>query len=89
MTEAQRASHRVLDRLQQSVINPVVRLAWDLGIPIPGGALLELPGGAPDCRGGQPCATALMARPSGWWHSVCDPSAECGTLRPIPASGSG
>jgi hypothetical protein len=24
----------VLGRLQQSVINPVVRLAWDLGIPI-------------------------------------------------------
>jgi deazaflavin-dependent oxidoreductase (nitroreductase family) len=27
--------------LQQSVINPVVRLAWTLGIPIPGDALLE------------------------------------------------
>lgn len=31
-------------RLQQSVINPVVRLAWDLGIPIPGDALLETTG---------------------------------------------
>jgi deazaflavin-dependent oxidoreductase (nitroreductase family) len=34
----------VLGRLQQSVINPVVRLAWDLGLPIPGDALLETTG---------------------------------------------
>jgi deazaflavin-dependent oxidoreductase (nitroreductase family) len=33
-----------VSRLQQSVINPVVRLAWDLGIPIPGDALLETTG---------------------------------------------
>jgi F420H(2)-dependent quinone reductase len=38
MAEARRAGHRVLGRLQQSVINPVVRLAWDLGIPVPGDA---------------------------------------------------
>ena len=31
-------------RLQQFVINPVVRLAWNLGIPIPGDALLETTG---------------------------------------------
>ena len=35
---------RVLGQLQQSVINPVVKLAWDLGIPIPGDALLETTG---------------------------------------------
>ena len=34
----------VRGRLQQSVINPVVRLAWDLGLPIPGDALLETTG---------------------------------------------
>jgi len=34
----------VLGRLQQSVINPVVRLAWDLGLPIPGDALVETTG---------------------------------------------
>ena len=84
MAQVRRASHRVLGRLQQSVINPVVRLAWNLGIPIPGDALLETPGGVPDCRGGQPCATALMARPSGWWHSGGDPPTGCGTLRPNP-----
>jgi F420H(2)-dependent quinone reductase len=44
MPGVRRASHRVLDRLQQSVINPVVRLAWDLRIPIPGDALLETTG---------------------------------------------
>lgn len=38
------AALRVLGRLQQSVINPVVRLAWGLGIPIPGDALLETTG---------------------------------------------
>jgi deazaflavin-dependent oxidoreductase (nitroreductase family) len=38
------AAHSVLGRLQQSVINPVVRLAWDLGLPIPGDALLETTG---------------------------------------------
>jgi deazaflavin-dependent oxidoreductase (nitroreductase family) len=42
--EVRRATHRVLGRLQQSVINPVVRLAWDLNIPIPGDALLETTG---------------------------------------------
>jgi hypothetical protein len=41
MVEVRRASHRVLGRLQQSVVNPVIRLAWNLGIPIPGDALLE------------------------------------------------
>jgi deazaflavin-dependent oxidoreductase (nitroreductase family) len=35
---------RVLGQLQQSAINPVVRLAWNLGIPIPGDALLETTG---------------------------------------------
>jgi deazaflavin-dependent oxidoreductase (nitroreductase family) len=35
---------RVLGQFQQSAINPVVRLAWDLGIPIPGDALLETTG---------------------------------------------
>lgn len=38
------AAQRVLGRVQQSVVNPVVRLAWDLGIPIPGDALLETTG---------------------------------------------
>jgi deazaflavin-dependent oxidoreductase (nitroreductase family) len=38
------AARGVLGRLQQSVINPVVRLAWDLGLPIPGDALLETTG---------------------------------------------
>jgi hypothetical protein len=44
MAKFQRASHRVLGRLQQSVINPIVRLAWELEIPIPGDALLETAG---------------------------------------------
>ncbi len=34
----------VLGTLQQSVLNPVVRLAWDLGVPLPGDALLETTG---------------------------------------------
>jgi deazaflavin-dependent oxidoreductase (nitroreductase family) len=38
------AAQSVLGRLQQSVINPVVRLGWDLGLPIPGDALLETTG---------------------------------------------
>ena len=37
-------AQRVLGRLQQSLINPVVRLAWDLRLPIPGDALLETTG---------------------------------------------
>lgn len=35
-------TQNVLGRLQQSVVNPVVRTAWDLGVPIPGDALLDL-----------------------------------------------
>src|SRR5260370_2974774 len=38
------SGHRVLDRLQQRVLNPVVKLGWNLGIPIPGDALLETTG---------------------------------------------
>ena len=34
----------LLDRLQQCVVNPVVKLAWDLRLPIPGDALLETTG---------------------------------------------
>jgi deazaflavin-dependent oxidoreductase (nitroreductase family) len=55
MAEMRRASHRVLGRLQQSVINPVIRLAWNLGIPIPGDALLETTGR----RTGLPRRTAV------------------------------
>ena len=42
--QASVAVRSVLGRLQQSVINPVVRRAWDLGLPIPGDALLETTG---------------------------------------------
>jgi deazaflavin-dependent oxidoreductase (nitroreductase family) len=38
------SSNRVLHRVQQRVVNPVVKLGWDLGIPIPGDALLETTG---------------------------------------------
>jgi deazaflavin-dependent oxidoreductase (nitroreductase family) len=55
MAEVRRASHRVLGRLQQSVINPVISLAWNLGIPIPGDALLETTGR----RTGLPRRTAV------------------------------
>lgn len=38
------ALHRVLHQFQQHLLNPVVRLAWDLKLPIPGDALLETTG---------------------------------------------
>jgi deazaflavin-dependent oxidoreductase (nitroreductase family) len=38
------AARSFLGRFQQSVINPVVRLAWERGLPIPGDALLETTG---------------------------------------------
>ena len=38
------AARGVLGRLQQSVVNPVVRRAWGLGLPIPGDGLLETTG---------------------------------------------
>ena len=38
------AKDRVIHRLQKGVINPVVMLAWRLGIPPPGDALLETTG---------------------------------------------
>jgi deazaflavin-dependent oxidoreductase (nitroreductase family) len=37
-------AHRVLHPLQQRVVNPIVRLAWGLRLPIPGDALLETTG---------------------------------------------
>lgn len=39
-----RTTHGVLDRLQRRGVNPVVKLGWNLGIPIPGDALLETTG---------------------------------------------
>ena len=38
------AARSVLACLQQAVINPVVRRAWDLELPIPGDGLLETTG---------------------------------------------
>jgi deazaflavin-dependent oxidoreductase (nitroreductase family) len=80
MARAQRASHRVLGRLQQSVINPVVMLAWDLGIPVPGDALLEttgrrtgLPRRTPVCDGLDGATFWLVAqrgRSAGWVRNI-------------------
>jgi hypothetical protein len=62
-------AHSARGRLQQSVINPVVRLAWNLGIPIPGDALLEttgrrtrLPRRTPVCDGQRILSQASLAR---------------------------
>ena len=49
------AWHRILHPLQQRVVNPVVKLAWDLSLPIPGDALLETTGR----RTGQPRRTPV------------------------------
>ena len=49
------ARHRILHPLQQRVVNPIVKLAWDLNIPIPGDALLETTGR----RSGQPRRTPV------------------------------
>jgi deazaflavin-dependent oxidoreductase (nitroreductase family) len=46
---------RVLHPLQQRVVNPVVKLAWDLRIPIPGDVLPETTGR----RSGQPRRTPV------------------------------
>jgi deazaflavin-dependent oxidoreductase (nitroreductase family) len=43
-SQAAAAARTALGCLQQSVVNPVVMLAWDLGLPIPGDALLETTG---------------------------------------------
>ncbi len=43
-SQAPAVARGVLTRVQQSVVNPVVRLAWDLRLPIPGDALLETSG---------------------------------------------
>lgn len=43
-SQAPAVARSVLGRVQQSVVNPVVRLAWDLRLPIPGDALLETTG---------------------------------------------
>lgn len=50
---------RVLDLLQQRVVNPVVKLGWDLGIPIPGDALLETTGRRTGLRRRTPVCNGL------------------------------
>jgi deazaflavin-dependent oxidoreductase (nitroreductase family) len=49
------ARERVLHPLQKRVVNPLVKLAWGLGIPPPGDALLETTGR----RTGQPRRTPV------------------------------
>jgi deazaflavin-dependent oxidoreductase (nitroreductase family) len=49
------AKERVIYRLQKRVINPILMLAWELGIPPPGDALLETTGR----RTGQPRRTPV------------------------------
>jgi len=49
------AKHRIIHPLQKRVVNPVVLLAWALGIPPPGDALLETTGR----RTGQPRRTPM------------------------------
>jgi len=53
------AARSALGRLQQSVINPVVQLAWDLGLPIPGDALLETTGRQTGLRRRTPVCAGL------------------------------
>ena len=43
-TQATAVARGVLGCMQRAVINPVVRLGWDLRLPIPGDALLETTG---------------------------------------------
>src|SRR5260370_18258148 len=67
-------------RLQQRVVNPVVKLGWNLGIPIPGDALLEttgrrtgLPRRTPVCDGLDGERFWLVAqrgRRAGWVRSI-------------------
>ena len=47
--------HRILYPLQQRVVNPIVKLAWELNLPIPGDALMETTGR----RSGQPRRTPV------------------------------
>jgi deazaflavin-dependent oxidoreductase (nitroreductase family) len=44
MARSASAKHRVVYPLEKRVVNPVVMLAWRLGIPPPGDALLETTG---------------------------------------------
>lgn len=70
----------VLDRLQQRVVNPVVKLAWELRLPIPGDALLEttgrrtgLPRRTPVCDGLDGASFWLVAqrgRAADWVRNI-------------------
>jgi len=81
------ARERVIYPLQTRVINPIVMLAHNLGIPPPGDALLETTGR----RSGRPVRTpvcdGLDGRPSGCWPSAGAAPTGSGTSRPIPGSG--
>ena len=49
------AKDRIIYPLEKRVVNPIVLLAWDLGFPTPGDALLETTGR----RTGQPRRTPV------------------------------
>ncbi len=49
------AKDRIIYPLEKRVVNPIVLLAWDLGLPPPGDALLETTGR----RTGQPRRTPV------------------------------
>ena len=80
------AAQSVLARLQQSVINPVVRLAWDLGLPIPGDALLETTGRRTGLRRRTPVCDGLEGK-TFWLVAQRGPDADW--VRNIEANGLG
>jgi deazaflavin-dependent oxidoreductase (nitroreductase family) len=80
-------------RLQQSVVNPVVRLAWRLRVPIPGDALLETigrrtgrPRRTPVCEGREGQTFWLVAqrgRSADWVRNIeADPRVRIRTSGP-------
>ena len=59
------AKDRVAHPLQKHLVNPVVKLAWALGIPPPGDALLETTGRCTGQPRRTPVCDGLDARPFG------------------------
>jgi len=62
--------HRIVHTLQKYVLNPSIKLALAVGLPLPGYALLETKGRKTGKPRRTPVGMDVSETSSGWWLSM-------------------
>jgi len=76
--------HRIVHTLQKYVLNPPIKLALSVGLPLPGFALLETKGRKTGKPRRTPVGDGRIEASSGWWQSMArrrDTSATLSVIR--------